>query len=180
MKMREEENIGEYLLRVDEVVNAIRGLGGKLKEKEVVSKILRTLPMRYDSKVSALEERDDLKKMTVDELHGIVTAYEMRTGLNETLKKGAAFKVTSKNQSENLDDEEALFVIRLNKGTGKYKGKLPLKYFNCVRIGHFLISVPTQNKRRVTMNNLTVIRVRRSLRKKRITSITRNKVKMRR
>ena len=56
LKMREEENIGEYLLHVDEVVNAIRGLGGKLKEKEVVSKILRTLPMRYDSKVSTLEK----------------------------------------------------------------------------------------------------------------------------
>ena len=33
-KMREEENIREYLLRVDEVVNSIRGLGGKLKEKK--------------------------------------------------------------------------------------------------------------------------------------------------
>ena len=33
LKMREEENIGKYLLHVDEVVNAIRGLGGKLKEK---------------------------------------------------------------------------------------------------------------------------------------------------
>ena len=31
--MKEDENIGEYLLHVDEVVNAIRGLGGKLKEK---------------------------------------------------------------------------------------------------------------------------------------------------
>ena len=28
LKMKEEENIGEYLPRVDEVVNAIRGLGG--------------------------------------------------------------------------------------------------------------------------------------------------------
>ena len=56
LKMREEENIGEYLLHVDEMVNAIRGLGGKLKEKEVVSKILRTLPMRYESKVSTLKE----------------------------------------------------------------------------------------------------------------------------
>ena len=54
--MKEEENIGEYLLRVDEVVNAIRGLGGKLKEKEVVRKVLRTLPMRYDPNVSTLEE----------------------------------------------------------------------------------------------------------------------------
>ena len=41
LKMKEEENIGEYLLRVDE---AIRGLGGKLKQKVVVSKVLRTLP----------------------------------------------------------------------------------------------------------------------------------------
>ena len=77
--MGEEENIGEYLLRVDEVVNAIRGLGGKLKEKEVVRRILRTLPMRCDSKVSILEERDDLKIVVVDELHGILIPYEMRT-----------------------------------------------------------------------------------------------------
>ena len=52
--MKEEENIGEFLLRLYEVVNAIRGLGGKLKEIEVVSKVLRSLPMKYDSKVSTL------------------------------------------------------------------------------------------------------------------------------
>ena len=44
--MKEYENIGEYLLRVDEVVNAIIGLGGKLKEREIVSKVLRTFPMK--------------------------------------------------------------------------------------------------------------------------------------
>ena len=49
-----QENIAEYLLRVDEIVNAIRGIGGEIKEK-VVDKVLRTLPMKYDSKVSSLE-----------------------------------------------------------------------------------------------------------------------------
>ena len=63
IKMKEEENIGEYLLSIDEVFNAIRGLGGKLKENEMVRKVLRTLPMRYDPKVSTLKERDDLKKV---------------------------------------------------------------------------------------------------------------------
>ena len=52
--MKEEENIAEYLLRVDEIVNTIRGIGGEIKEK-VVDKVLRTLPMKYDSKVSSLE-----------------------------------------------------------------------------------------------------------------------------
>ena len=98
--------------------------------------------MRYDSKVSTLEEQYDLKTVTVDELHEIFTAYEMRTGLNETSKKEAVFKVSSKTQSENLYYEEALFVSRLNKGTGKYKGKLPLKCFNCGRIGHFSHKCP--------------------------------------
>ena len=45
LNMKEEENIGEYLLRVDAVVNAIRGLGGELKEREVVDKVLITLPI---------------------------------------------------------------------------------------------------------------------------------------
>ena len=87
LKMKEEENIGEYILRVDKNFNAIRGLGGKLKEKEVVSKVLITLPMRYDPKVSTLEERDDLKKVIADELHGILTAYEMRTRKNGSSRK---------------------------------------------------------------------------------------------
>ena len=46
--MKEEENIGEYLLILEEVVNAIKGLGGKLNEKAVVKKVLITLPMKYD------------------------------------------------------------------------------------------------------------------------------------
>ena len=28
LKMKEEENIAEYILRVDEIVNSIRGIGG--------------------------------------------------------------------------------------------------------------------------------------------------------
>ena len=118
--MKEEENIGEYFLRIDEVVNSIRGLGGKLREKEVVRKVLRMFPMKYDLKVSTLEERDDLDQVTIDELHGIFTAYEMRTGHNEPSRKDVAFKALSKNQLENLDDEEALFIKKLEKGTGNY------------------------------------------------------------
>jgi hypothetical protein len=46
-----------HLLKVDEVVNAIRGLGEEVKEPLVVQKVLRSLLLRYDVKVSALVEK---------------------------------------------------------------------------------------------------------------------------
>ena len=64
----------------------------------MVSKVLRTLPMSYNPKVSTLEERDDLKNITMDELHGILTAYEMRIGQNGSSRKEAYFKSSLKNE----------------------------------------------------------------------------------
>ena len=61
----------------------------------------------------------------------------MRIGQNGSSRKEAAFKASLNNQSENPNDEEALFINKLERGTRNYKGKLPLKCFNCGRIGHF-------------------------------------------
>ena len=79
LKVKEEENIVEYLLRVDEIVNAIKGPGGEIKVKELVEKVLRTLPIRYNPKLAIVEDQDDIEILTVDELHRIFTGYEMRT-----------------------------------------------------------------------------------------------------
>ena len=73
----------------------------------------------------------------MDELHGILMAYEMRTRQNISSRKEATFKASLKNESENPNDEEAFLSHKLERGTRKYKGNLPLKCFNCVRIGHF-------------------------------------------
>ena len=141
----------QNIFRVDEIVNDIKGLGGEIKEKEVVEKVIRTLPIRYNPKVSTVEDQDNHETLTLDELHGIFTAYEMRTKHNGPSRKEATFKATKqskkyealpKNQLENLDYEETLCIKKLEKGNGKYKGKLPLKCFNYRRIGHFFIKFP--------------------------------------
>jgi hypothetical protein len=54
-------------------------LGEEIKESVIVQKVLRSLPMRYEPNISALEERSDLNSISMDELHGIFRAYEMRT-----------------------------------------------------------------------------------------------------
>jgi hypothetical protein len=78
LKMKKDENIVAYFLRFDETVNAILGLGEEIKESEIVQKVPISLRMRFDPNISALEERADLKSISMDELHGIFTTYEMR------------------------------------------------------------------------------------------------------
>jgi hypothetical protein len=77
--MKYEENVATYFLRVDEILNTIRGLGEKVEEPMTVQKVLMSLPLRFDAKVSTIEEMKDLEKLMMDEIHGILTAYEMRT-----------------------------------------------------------------------------------------------------
>ena len=52
--MKEEENISEYFERIDELVNAVRGLGETILYNKIVDKVLRTLPMAYNPKVSTI------------------------------------------------------------------------------------------------------------------------------
>jgi hypothetical protein len=104
--MNEKEDIATYVLRVDEVVNAIRGLGEEIDESLVVQKVLISLLLKYDAKVSAIEETRDLTKMTMDELHGSLIAYEIRIGTKSDFPNNAtSFKSikNTKDKDKNLD-----------------------------------------------------------------------------
>jgi hypothetical protein len=118
--------------------------------------------MRFDPKISALKERPDLNSISMDKLHVIFTAYEMRIEQENPYIKEAAFKASKKSKqkgrqkeehssnndvSEN-DEEVTNFVKRLNKGTdGRYRGKLPLICFNCDGICHFANKCPYNKNR---------------------------------
>jgi hypothetical protein len=160
--MKEDENIAAYFLRVDETMNAIIGLGEEIEESTIFQKVLRSLPRRFNPKISTLEEISDLNSLRMDELHGIFTAYEMRIEHENPDVKEATFKASKRskqkkkeqeeysNRSDVLEDDEevANFVKRLNKGTnGRYRGKLHLICFNCDGIGHFASKCPHKKKR---------------------------------
>jgi hypothetical protein len=105
--MKQEENRAEYIQRVDEMVNSIKALGEDLKDQPIFQKLLRSLPMRYDSNISTLEEKPNLDNITMDELHGILTVYETRIGQERPKKGETTFKVSKENKKhEKVSNED--------------------------------------------------------------------------
>ena len=76
--MHSDESIANYFLHIDEVVNCMKNLGEEIKEVTLVGKVLRSLFAKIESKVSAIEEKQDLQTITMTQLHGILTDFEMR------------------------------------------------------------------------------------------------------
>jgi hypothetical protein len=145
LKMDEDEIIIKYLLHIEELVNTMKGLGETIDESFLVRKILRSLPDRFNSKVSAIEKINDLKTLTLDQLIGTLTAYEMGITKGKSTTREASFKA-EKNTNSDIDEMEANFVRILTKGSGKCKGKLPFKSFNYGSIGHFSSKCPHKIK----------------------------------
>jgi hypothetical protein len=123
----------------------MKGLGEKIEESFLVHDILRSIIDKFNPKVSAIEELNYLKILSIDQLLGTLNAYEMRIRKDKSISREASFKA-DKNIDSELDDIEAKFVRRLKKLSRKYQGKLPFKCFNYGKIGHFSSKCPHQKK----------------------------------
>jgi hypothetical protein len=64
--------------------------------------------MIFDSKISTLVERVDLDTMTTDELHGILTTYEMRTEQDNLVTKEVGFKEYKKTKKSNKQESKSV------------------------------------------------------------------------
>lgn len=93
--MHSDDNITSYFLRIDEVVNCMKNMGEEINEVTLVEKILRSLSTKFESKVSAIEEKQDLQNITMTQLHVILTTFEMRKGGPSDMRE-AAFKASEK------------------------------------------------------------------------------------
>ncbi|KAA0066403.1 gag-proteinase polyprotein [Cucumis melo var. makuwa] len=100
--MTEDESVSDYNKRVLEIVNESLLLGEEIPDSKIVRKVLRSLPKKFDMKVTAIEEDHDITTLKLDELFGSLLTFEMTTTDRESKKgKGIAFK--SVNVSEEVD-----------------------------------------------------------------------------
>ena len=102
LKMRDEETISKNFERIESIVNIAKGLGAEIPDSELVEKVLITLPIAYNPKVSTLEDREKLEEITMEELYGILTAYELRLGIDKYSKEEAQSDQENKKLEENI------------------------------------------------------------------------------
>ncbi|MQM09076.1 hypothetical protein Taro_041944 [Colocasia esculenta] len=125
-QMQPGESITQMYSRFTDITNGLAGLGKTYEMGDMVRKILRSLPASWTPKVTAIEEANDLKRMSLEKLIGSLMAHEInmeRLGESSSRRKNSnslkAEEVTTKESSddnvsnEGSDDEEALLSRRL-------------------------------------------------------------------
>src|SRR4030042_6792138 len=84
--MRDDETIQDFHMSILDIANSSSALGESMSEEKLVRKILRSLPKKFDMKVTAIEEDQDITSMKVDELIGSLQNNEIVVN-NRTDKK---------------------------------------------------------------------------------------------
>ena len=82
-RMKGNETIKEYVSKLMSIVNQIRLFGETFASERVVDKILVSVPEKYESKISSLEDSKDLSKITLVELVNALSAVDQRRLMRE-------------------------------------------------------------------------------------------------
>ncbi|XP_057745416.1 uncharacterized protein LOC130963302 [Arachis stenosperma] len=164
--MKEDESIDQIFERFSIIINNLDAMGRSYSEETLVRKILRSLTKKWKVKSTAISERNDLIKITYDELRSKLLAYETThmSQDKDDKKKSIALKSRMTAQGEEsddsfLDEEMVLFARKMrrllrykNKGKGSSSSKdvkkdqVKFTCHHCKEPGHFKSDCPQLKK----------------------------------
>jgi hypothetical protein len=76
-KMKKEETITQMYTRFIDIINGLTALSETYSQATKVKKVLRSLTTDWERKTTAIEEAQDLSKITLDDLIGNLMAYDV-------------------------------------------------------------------------------------------------------
>ncbi|CAI0381846.1 unnamed protein product [Linum tenue] len=150
--MQSGEGIQDMHSRFTILINHLKGLGKKFPSRELVRKILRSLPKEWLPKRTAIEEAKDLSILSVDELIGSLLSHEyviQQVEKDEGKRRNSicfnshAYEYDSASEENNDFEKEFALVSRKFYSMIKYKNERNKQYiYNTGRFNDRNKSVP--------------------------------------
>ncbi|XP_023633452.1 uncharacterized protein LOC111829048 [Capsella rubella] len=168
--MYDNEDIKTFTDKLIGLENQLTYHGEKKSDLQLVQKIIISLPAKFDSIVSVLEQTSDLTSTTMSELIGILKAHEARVSAREENTNEGAFYVRSKGKQSGVKQDNTKgrgnqgkkwcgFCKRSNhteeecwtkpkKDDHEKNQKSNKECYKCGKIGHFANVCRSKNKER--------------------------------
>lgn len=88
-------------------------LGKKITVEKLVRKVLRSLPKKFDMKVTTIEESQDISSMKIDDLWGSLFTFEMflNDKFEKKNKRNALQSSIKDHLFEHVEDYDDIFVV---------------------------------------------------------------------
>ncbi|GKE23725.1 hypothetical protein Tco_1435237 [Tanacetum coccineum] len=97
--LKNNEHVQEYLAKVSSIVSQMHSYREKIIDETMVAKVLRSLALKFDHVVAALEESKDLSTFSFDELMGSLQSHEARINRSTNRDKEKAFQIKAELES---------------------------------------------------------------------------------
>jgi len=108
LNMKEDETIRDYYMNVLDIANSFDSLGEKMSNEKLIRKILRSLPKRFDMKVTTIEEAQDTASMKVEELIESLQNFEIMINSRKEKYVNIGPNADIEETQGNLDNNENL------------------------------------------------------------------------
>ena len=155
LAMKKDEKVSDFSSRFTKIISELRDLGERLEEKEAVAKLLRSMPVKYDSLTFSLEQFGNMRGLSVDEVIGSLRVHEQRLQERDSREEEKVLLARAYNQSKKTDRGSSSRGRGTSRGRGRGRGrgrsskndkeeeerksfdKSTIKCYNCQKMGHF-------------------------------------------
>ena len=132
IKMEKNETFNEFYAKLKDIVNSAFNRGDHIPEPTIVKNVLRSLPDRFHTKITAIKESKDIDTILLTELINNLQTYEL--GLTR-LKKGTksksmALKAKNNETDESSDDEDSKMKSYITRHFKKFMKNANVKGFD--------------------------------------------------
>ncbi|GJW26291.1 zinc finger, CCHC-type containing protein [Tanacetum coccineum] len=107
--MKPHESASEFAGKLSSIQAKFKSLGGTLKDKVLVRKLLNSIPKKFLPIVASIEQYQEIDTMQFEEAVGRITTFEER--------------LKSQDEPENNYQDKLLMASSNNKSYGKWRGK---------------------------------------------------------